>query len=177
LTLVVKDEPNDFIIEHVDLDLDPRSPGEVRIEKLQLPSGGRLSTISGQTSYVNKNLVRRDLILSDQEQIRLLNVNASRIDDKAMGLKLDSGIGVGQLWASAELTETESSLNATISIIAENVATESLNKFLGLPSGYLAGELQALTLAWKGVIDQPRTWSGTMTLWTDNMHGLGINFD
>jgi TamB, inner membrane protein subunit of TAM complex len=177
VTVVIRNRPNDFVVEHVDLDLNPRSSGEVRIEKLQLPSGDGWSRISGQTSYVNKNLVLRDLILSDQEQIRLLNVNASRIDDKAMGLKLDSGIGGGQLWASAELTETESSLNATISIIAENVATESLNKFLGLPSGYLAGELQALTLAWKGVIDQPRTWSGTMTLWTGNMHGLGINFD
>jgi hypothetical protein len=177
VTLVVRNRPNDFVVEHVNLDLNPRSPGEMRIEKLQLPSGDGWSRISGQTSYANKNLVLRDLILSDQEQIRLLNVDASRIDDKAMGLKLDSGIGGGQLWASAELTETASSLNATISIIAENVAAESLNKFLGLPSGYLAGELQALTLAWKGVIDQPRTWSGTMTLWTGNMHGEGINFD
>ena len=177
VTVVVRNRPNDFVVEHVDLDLNPRSPGEVRIEKLQLPSGDSWSRISGQASYANKNLVLRDLILSDQEQIRLLNVDASRIDDKAMGLKLDSGIGGGQLWASAELTETESSLNGTISIIAENVAAESLNKFLGFPSGYLAGELQALTLAWKGVIDQPRTWSGTMTLWTGNMHGLGINFD
>jgi autotransporter translocation and assembly factor TamB len=176
-TLVIRDKPNDFVVEHVDLDLNPRSPGELRIEKLQLPSGDSWSRISGQTSYTNKNLVLRDLVLSDQEQIRSLNVDASRIDDKTLGLKLDSGIGGGQLWASAELTETESSLNATISTIAENIAAESLNKFLGLPSDYLAGELQALTLAWKGVIDQPRTWSGTMTLWTANMHGLGINFD
>src|SRR4029450_1054598 len=33
------------------------------------------------------------------------------------------------------------------------------------------------TLAWTGAIDQPRTWSGTMSLLTNNVHGLGINFD
>ncbi|PYK21719.1 MAG: hypothetical protein DME59_20940, partial [Verrucomicrobia bacterium] len=176
-TIVVRNEPNDFYLEHLDLDLNPRRPGEVRIGELQLPSGDSWSRISGQASYGNKNLVLRDLVLSDQEKIRFLNIDASRIDTKTLGLKLDCAIGGGQLWASAGLTETESSLNGTISIIAENVAAESLNKFLGLPSGYLAGELQALTLAWKGVIDQPRTWSGTMTLWTGNMHGLGINFD
>jgi len=177
LTLVIRNKPNDFVVEHVDLDLNPRSPGEVRIEKLQLPSGDSWSRISGQASYANKNLVLRDLILSDQEQIRLLNVDASRIDDKTLGLKLDCAIGGGQLSTSAALTETGSSLTGKINVAAQNIAAESLNKFLGLPSGYLAGELQALTVAWKGVIDQPRAWSGTMTLRTGNMHGLGINFD
>ncbi len=176
-TLVVRNNPNDFVVEHADLDLNPRTPGDIRIEKLQLPSGNGWSGISGQASYVNKNLVLRDLVVSKEEQIHLLNVDASRIADKMLGLNLDCAIGGGQLWASAALTETESSLNATTNIIAENVAVESLNKFLGLPAGYFAGELQALTLAWKGVIDQPRTWSGTTGLWTSNMRGPGINFD
>jgi hypothetical protein len=176
-TLIVRDKPSDFVVEHADLDLNPRTPGDVRIEKLQLPSGNGWSAISGQASYANKNLVLRDLVLSNDEQIRFLNVDASRIDDKILGVKLDSAIGGGQLRASSALNETETSLNATANIIAENVAAESLNKFLNLRADYFAGELQALTLTWKGVIDQPRTWSGTMTLRTSNMRGPGINFD
>src|SRR5206468_11778416 len=111
VTLVIRNKPNDFIVEHVDLDLNPRTPGDVRIQKLQLPSGDSWSRISGQASYANKNPVLRDLILSDQEQIRLLNVDASRIDDKTLGLKLDCAIGGGQLSASADLNETNSSVN------------------------------------------------------------------
>ena len=122
VTLVIRNEPNDLVVEHVDLDLSPRGPGEVRIEKLQLPSGDSWSRISGQASYANKNLVLRDLILSDQEQIRLLNIDASRIDDKGLGLKLDCAIGGGQLSASAALTETESSLNAKINVAAQKIA-------------------------------------------------------
>src|SRR5205823_14107766 len=87
-TLVIRTDPNDFIVEQVDLDLNPRSPGDVRIGELQLPSGESWSRISGQTSYTNKNLVLRDVVLSDQEQIRFLNVDASGIETKTLVLKL-----------------------------------------------------------------------------------------
>lgn len=177
VTLVVRDRPNDFVIEHVDLDLNPRSRGDVRIEKLQLPSGESWSRISGQGSYANKNLVLRDVILSDQEQIRLLNINASRIDTKTLGLKLDCTIGGGQLSASAELLETESSLNAKINVAAQKIAAESLNKFLFLPEDSLSGEIERLALDGAGTIDVPRTWSGAMSLQISNVDRSEIHFD
>ena len=177
VTLVIKDRPNDFVVEHVDLDLNPRSPGQVRIGKLQLSSGDGWSRISGQTTYTNKNLVLRDLILSDQEQIRLLNVDASRIDDKTLGLKLDCAIGGGQLSASADLLETESSLNAKISIAAQQIAAESLNKFLFLPEDSLSSKIERLALDGRGTIDAPRTWSGAMSLQISNVDQPDIHFD
>ncbi|HJX82107.1 MAG TPA: hypothetical protein VJ248_08750, partial [Candidatus Udaeobacter sp.] len=144
---------------------------------LQLPSGDSWSRISGQTSYANKNLVLRDLALSDQEQIRFLNVDASRIDTKTLGLKLDCAIGGGQLSASAGLIETESSLNAKISVAAQKIAAESLNKFLFLSEGYLSGEIERLALDGAGIIDLPRTWTGTISLQTSNVHLPEIDFD
>ena len=177
VTLVIRNEPNDFVVEHVDLDLNPRSPGEVRIEKLQLPSGDDWSRISGQTSCANKNLALRDLILSDQEQIRLLNVDASRIDDKTMGLKLDCAIGGGQLSASAALTETDSSLNAKTNVAAQQIAAESLNKFLFLPEDSLSGTIERLAVDGAGTIDVPRTWIGTMSLQISNVDRPEIHFD
>jgi autotransporter translocation and assembly factor TamB len=176
-TFVVRGQSNDFIIEHFDLDLNPRSPGEVRIEKLQLPSGDGWSRISGQTSYTNKNLVLRDLILSDHEQIRLLNIDASRSETKTLGLKLDCAIGGGQLSASAGLIETESSVNAKINVIAQKIAAESLNKFLFLPEDSLSGEIERLALEGAGTIDVPRTWSGAMSLQTSNVRLQQINFE
>ncbi len=177
VTLVVRNKPNDFVVEHVDLDLNPRSPGEVRIEKLQVPSGDGWSRISGQTSYTNKNIVLRNLILSDQEQIRFFNIDASRIDTKTLGLKLDCAIGGGQLSASAELLETESSLNAKINVAAQQIAAESLNKFLLLPEDSLSGKIERLALDGGGTIDVPRTWSGTMSLQISNVDRPEIHFD
>jgi autotransporter translocation and assembly factor TamB len=176
-TLVIRDKPNDFVIEDIDLDFNPRAPGDVRIEKLQLPSGDTWSRISGQASYPNKNLVLRDLILSDDEQIRLLNIDASRIDDKTLGLKLDCAIGGGQLFASSTLTETETSVNAKINVAAQKIAAESLNKFLLFPEDFLSGEIEQLTLDGTGAVDAPRTWSGTISLQANNAHLQAINFD
>ena len=31
VTLVIRNKPNDFVVEHADLDLNPRAPGELRI--------------------------------------------------------------------------------------------------------------------------------------------------
>jgi autotransporter translocation and assembly factor TamB len=177
VTLVVRNRPNDFVVEHVDLDLSPRSPGEIRIQKLQLPSGDSWSRISGQTAYANKNLVLRDLVLSDAEQIRLLNVDASRIDTKSLGLKLDCAIGGGQLSASAGLSETDSSLNAKMNVTAQKIAFESLNKFLFIAEDSLSGEIEQLTLDGAGTIDAPRTWTGSLSSQITNVDSHLIHFD
>ncbi|OLA97878.1 MAG: hypothetical protein AUH19_02800 [Verrucomicrobia bacterium 13_2_20CM_55_10] len=176
-TLVVRNQPEDFVAEGVDLDLDPRHPGELRVEQLQLPSGDSWSRVSGQTSYTNKNLILRDLILSDQEQLRLLNVDASRIDANVLTLNLNCIIGGGQLSASAGLSETQSSLNAKVNLAAEKVRAESLNRFLVLPEDYLSGEIERLALNAAGVIDAPRTWSGTLSLDVSDVDRPEIHFD
>ena len=176
-TLIIKQSPNDFVIEHADLDLNPRTPGKLRIGRLQLPAGDSWSSISGQTSYANKNFTLRDVALSDQEQIRILNIDASRIDSKALAVKLDGAIGGGQLSVSAGLNETPSSLNAMVNISAEKIAAESLNKFFLLPENYFSGEIERLALVATGTIDSPRTWSGTMSLRVSDAHVPVMNFD
>jgi hypothetical protein len=175
-TLVVRNQPEDFVAEGIDLDLNPRAPGEVRIEKLQLPAGDSWSRISGQTSYADKNLILRDLLLSDQEQIRQLNVDASHIDAKALAINLSCTIGGGQLSASAALTETQSSLDTKIHVHAEKIATESLSKFLVLSENYLSGEIEHLALDSAGIIDQPRTWSGNLTVRMSDVHRPEMDF-
>jgi len=176
-TLIIRASPNDFVVEHADLDLNPRAPGELRIGRLQLPSGDSWSRISGQTSYANKNFILRDLALSDQEQIRLLNIDASRIDSKALAVELEGILGGGQLSLSAALNEGRSSLNAKVNLAAEKIAADSLNKFLLLPEDYFSGEIERLALVGAGVIDSPRTWSGTLSLHASDAHLPAVNFD
>src|SRR5512132_2639641 len=176
-TLIIRESPNDFVVEHADLDLHPRAPGELRIGRLQLRPGDNWSSISGQTSYTNKNFILRDLALSDQEQIRLLNIDASRIDSKALAVKLDATVGGGQLSVSSGLNETAFSLNAMVNVSAEKIAANSLNKFLLLPEDYFSGEIERLALVGTGVIASPRTWSGTMSLQVSGAHVPTVNFE
>ena len=177
LTFIVRNQPYDFVVGHADLDLNPRSPGELRIETLQLPSGDTWSRSSGQTSYTNKNLILRDLNLSDQEQLHLLNVNASQIDANALSIVLKCTVGGGQISASAELTETKSSLDTKVHVAADKVAAEALNKFVVFPENYLSGEIDRLAFEGSGTIDAPRTWNGTLSLQMTDVHRDPINFD
>lgn len=177
LTFIVRNQPYDFVVGHADLDLDPRNPGELRIETLQLPSGDTWLRTSGQASYTNKNLILRDLNLSNQEQLQLLNVNASQIDANALSIVLKCTVGGGQIAASSELTETKSSLDMKLHLAAEKVAAEALNKFVVFPENYLSGEIDQLALEGSGTIDAPRTWNGTLSLQMSRVHRPEINFD
>ena len=170
VTLIIKDHPHDFVAEHVDLDLNPRGPGALRIEKLQLPAGGSWSKLSGQTSYTNKNLILRDFVLDDQDQIHLLNVDASHIGANTLVINLNWVIGGGQLSAATTLIETKSSLDTKIHVAAEKLQSKMLNKFLFLPAEDLPGEIEHLALDGTGVIDMPRTWNGTMSLRLSDVH-------
>jgi len=174
-TLIVRNQPDDFVAEGIDLELDPRHPGELRIATLQLPSGDNWSGVSGHTSYTDKNLIVRDVLLSDQDQIHLLNVDASRIDADALGINLNCTVGGGQLSAYAAFTETQSSLNAKLNVAAEKVSWESLNKFLLFPENFLSGEIEHLTVDGSGIVDQPRTWSGNLSLRMSDVHRPELN--
>ena len=176
-TLIIRGYPHDLVAEHVDIDLNPNRPGEVGIENLQLPTGDSWSRISGKTSYTNKNLVVRDLVLSEQEQIHLLNVDASQIDANTLAIVLTCAIGGGELSTSATLTETKSSLDTKIHVAAEKVAMQSLNKFVSLPADSLSGEIERLAVDGAGVMDMPRTWSGTLSLQVSDVHRPEIDFD
>lgn len=177
LTVIVRNQPYDFVVGHANLDLNPRNPGELQIETLQLPSGDTWSRISGQTSYTNKNLVLRDLNLSDQEQLHLLNVNASQIDANALSIVLKCTVGGGQISAAAELTETKTSLDTKVHLAVDKVSAEALNKFVVFPENYLSGEIDRLALEGSGTVDAPRTWNGTLSLQMSRVHRPEINFD
>ncbi len=56
----------DFVLEHLDLELNPEGPGELRMGKLQIPSRPAWSNLSARTSYANKNLVLSGLVLDEQ---------------------------------------------------------------------------------------------------------------
>lgn len=177
LTFIIRNQPYDFVVGHADLDLNPRNPGELRIETLQVPSGDMWSRISGQTSYTNKNLFLRDLNLSDQEKLHLLNINASQIDANALSIVLKCTVGGGQISAASELTETKTSLDMKLHIAADKVAAEALNKFVVFPENYLSGEIDRLALEGSGTVDAPRTWNGTLSLQMSRMHRKEINFE
>lgn len=175
VSLVVRDSPHDLVIEHVDLDLNPRQPGELRIAKLQLPTAQTWSNIAAQTSYTNKNLILRDLALSDEDRIRLLSVDASHIGAKQLAVNLDATIGGGTI--SGACTFNETALNAKVHFAAAEVAADSFNKYLDLPEGFIRGNIERFAIDLSGRLDAPRTWNGTVAAQISDFRRGGFAFD
>jgi autotransporter translocation and assembly factor TamB len=177
ITVVVRNEPHDFFVQHVDLELDPRLPGELRIDRLQLPDGQTWSKISAGTSYANKNLVLRGLLLTDRDRIDLLNIDASQIQKKVLMLKVEAKIGGGQIFGSGRWTERRSSVASEMELHATGVAIDSLNKYANLPEGFFGGEIDRIDASISGDVVSPKTWIGSLATDLTKLQVRGISFE
>jgi autotransporter translocation and assembly factor TamB len=176
-TLIVRNQPHDFVMEHVDLDLDPRNPGEVKIDKLQLVGGQTWLKISAQTSYVNRNLVLRDVVLANDERIRSLSIDASHIAARKLALNLDYPVGAGHISAVIGLAEEKSSLNTDVHVHAVNVPAGFINKYAALPEDVIRGKIEKLDVDLRGLLSAPRTWNGTLNAQISDFHQEALAFD
>lgn len=177
LSVIVHDRPRDFVVEHLDLGLDPHTPGELHIARLQLSNGEFWSNLEGITSYVGRNLIVRELKLNDQDRIRLLNVDASHIATKQLAINFEAGMGPGIISNTITLEEKGSSINAQLRLEMKNVAAEALNKYTALPKEYLGGQIEELLLQGTGAVESPRSWTGAATATINDFHVGGIHFD
>ncbi|MEP6602398.1 MAG: translocation/assembly module TamB domain-containing protein [Spartobacteria bacterium] len=162
-TIIVRNRPHDFVVEHVDLDLDPRNPGELKIDKLQLVGGQMWSKVSAPATYVNRTLVLRDLIVAADERIRELRVDASQIAAGKLAINFDYPVGVGKIIGAIALKETQSTLNTDVHLHAENVRLGVINKYAALPEDFIRGQIDKLDVDLAGLLTAPRSWNGIAT--------------
>ena len=176
-TVIVRNRPHDFVMEHVDLDLDPRNPEQLKIEKLQLVGGQIWLNIAAQTSYANRILILREVALSNEERIRELRVDASRIAERKLAINLDYSVGAGTLSGSFALNEAQSSLNTDLHLHADNVPLGVINKYAALPEDFIRGQIEKLNVDLSGLISSPRTWQGKLLAQISNFQQRGTTFD
>ena len=170
-------EKPDFVLEHFNLSLDPKNPGELRAAVLQIPNADAWRNISAKTSYTNKNLVISGLVLDDQNQFRLIAFDASHIAGRSIEVVLDSSIAGGTIAGSLALSETAESLHMKLRLVAENVSLDTLRGYLGRPPEFLAGDVQSLKVQADGTLDAPKTWSGSLQAQINNLRQESIFFD
>jgi translocation-and-assembly-module (TAM) inner membrane subunit TamB-like protein len=176
-TVIVRNRPHDFVMEHVDLDLNPRNPGQLEIDKLELVGGQVWLKVAAQTSYANRVLILREMALSNDERVRELRVDASRIGERKLAINLDYSVGAGKLSGSFALTEAQSSFNTDLHLHAENVPLGVINKYAAFPEGFIRGQIEKLDADLSGLISSPRTWQGKLILQISNFQRQGIAFD
>ncbi len=170
-------EKPDFVLEHFALELDPKNPGDLRAAILQIPNADAWQNISAKTSYTNKNLVISGLKLDEQNEFRLIAFDASHIAGRRLEMVLDASLAGGTVAGSIGLSETAESLKTKLRLVAENVSLDTLRGYLGRPPEFLAGDVQRLTIEADGVLDAPRTWTGSLQAQINNLQQESLFFD
>jgi hypothetical protein len=162
-TVIVRNRPHDFIAEHIDVDLDPRQPGEIKIDKLQLVGGQTWLRLAAQATYASRNLTVRDLVLGDEERFRSINFDASQIAARKLGINFDYAVADGKIAGAITLRESHDSLDTNVRIRSENVSLAAFNKFAALPDDWLRGQIERFDVDLAGLLSSPATWSGKLS--------------
>ncbi|HEY4284943.1 MAG TPA: hypothetical protein VGM62_17910, partial [Chthoniobacterales bacterium] len=162
-SLTVRNRPHDFVLEHVNLDLDPKRQGELKVERLQLVGGQIWLRISAATSYVNRDLVLHDVIVTNDERIRSLSVDASEIASRKLLIRFEYAAGGGQLSGSVALRESQSSLDTKVELSGANLPLGIVNKYAALPENFMTGEVESVNASLSGLLSSPETWAGWVT--------------
>ncbi len=162
-TIIVRNRPHDFIAEHVDVDFDPRHPGEIRVDKLQLVGGQTWLKLAAQASYANRNLILRDLVLGDNERFHSISFDASEIAARKLAINFEYAVADGAMDGAIMLRESHDSLDTNLRLRSQNIPLAAINKFAALPQDWLQGSIQKFDVDLGGLLSSPASWNGTVT--------------
>ena len=162
VSLTVRNRPNDFILEHLNLELDPKHPGELSFERLQLVGGQVWLRTTAQTSYTDRVLMLREVTLANDEKLKSLSVDASKIADRQLSVQFDYAAGGGQLTGALWMREARSTLDTRVDLNGENVPLDVVNKYAALPENFIQGQMKSLKVNLTGLLASPRSWTGTI---------------
>jgi len=161
-TIIVRNRPNDFVAEHINIDLGPKRSGQIKVAKLQLVGRQTWVNLSAPATYSNRNLVVKDIILADNERFRSVNFDASQISDRKLAINFDYAIANGNLSGAMVLREAQASLDTKVSLRGKNIPIDAINKFAALPEGWMSGRFEKLDVDLRGLLSSPATWSGNV---------------
>src|SRR5207244_2910699 len=161
VTVIVRYPAHDFIAENFSLDLNPRAPGALSVTLLQLPTGEAWTRMTGTASYENRNLVLRDVVLNEQTRFSLINVDASRIRQHMMALRLIGTLDGAPIDLQASLTEQARSLFIKSHTTARNLSLSSAKKLGLFSDAPIQGEVENFTFDFVGLLGAPKSWAAS----------------
>ncbi len=122
--------PADLVIEHLYLDLQPEKPGQLRIGKLQIPSGRSWADVTAQATYENRNLFVRNLNLDEETRIEVVNIDASRIGQNQLDLGLQGKVAGGRIDTTLSLGAKAGSVETKVDLNVEDTSIDAVRAYL-----------------------------------------------
>ncbi len=177
VNLTVRGDGQDTILRDFNLGLYPDKEGALRIDRLQIPNVHDWKNITATTTYAKKNLFLKNLTFDEGHHFQTINIDASKAGGGKLELQVTGSVGEGTIEGNVGLSTTKSSYETTTKVKATGISLGQLSEYFGRPAGALAGEVKNFAMDWKGTLDAPQTWAGTITAQVDNVKQGGIALD
>lgn len=164
----VRSPDDETVVGPVHLLLDPAQTGFLRITRLQVPGVPVWENLSATTSYVNRNVLIKDLALAPEIMVDELNFDASQRAQKRGKLAVAAHLFGGQLaldLTGQELEKKGENLErgyAThLRLSAAEIDVPTAAAYFGM-SRPPVGKLTKLELDFAGEPEKPQTWDGSL---------------
>ena len=177
VNVTVRGQPQETVVRNFNIGLYPDREGALRIDKLQIPNVHSWTDITATTTYTNKNLFLRNLTLDEGHHFQTVNIDVSKAGSGKLTVQIAGSVGQGKLEGNVGLNTTKSSFETTTKVSASGISLGALSEYFGRPAGALAGDVKDFKMDWRGTLDQPQTWNGTITAQVDNVRQSGIALD
>ena len=160
-------------VKNFNLELHPEQPGELRVERLQIPGVPVWTNLQAETSYAARNFFIRRLELSPELVIEEFNFDASQRSQNKGSMQLKARLFGGSLvfvLAGKELNKKgenlEKSYDTSLKLDVSDVSLEAASAYFGAPKPP-AAKLSNLSLQFTGEPEKPRTWKGSVVAEVD----------
>ncbi len=177
VNLTLRDQPQDMVLQNLNLDLNPHRDGALKIDRLQIPGLHTWTNVTATTSYANKNLFLRDLTFDEQNKFQVVNLDASHIGSKALDFSVDGSLVGGDLKGKVSLKKKKKSFATEVNLSADQISLGKLAEYFGQPAGFIAGDVKDLKIEGTGVLKKPNSWNGSISAHVSNVRQKDLALD
>lgn len=177
VNVTIKQQPQDMVIKNLNIGLYPKKEGKLEIDKVQIPGVHTWTDITATTTYANKNLYLHNLMLDQNNKFQTVNIDASKIGQGKLGLKLKGTLGGGDIASQMEISTSGTSYDANTDVHAKDISLDKLGQLLGKSPGQFSGEVKNADINLKGALDKPASWNGTIKTDISNLQAGKFKLD
>ncbi len=137
----------------------PDRAGTFAIKTLDIPGVRRWTDISAETTFRDRNLFLRNLIVGPEIAVDVLNLDASRLDDNQLGLGFEGTLFQGRTKLSAKVDDLNDTNKLALRLDVTGLSLHVLSAYLNLALPIQA-EIPTVHVAFDGLPEKPDSWTG-----------------
>ncbi len=152
----------DTELEGFTFTLLPDRAGTFAIKTLNVPGVRRWTDISAETTFRDRNLFLRNLVVGPEIAVDVLNLDASRLDENKLGLGFEGTLFQGRTKLAATIDDLNATNKLALRLDVTGLSLHVLSAYLNL--ALPQAEIPSVHVAFDGLPEKPDSWTGKVDL-------------